>query len=65
MIATGFDQSRPLRKLEGPLYRRTVAPVERAAAAPASPAAANVPAKAEAKTYDPEDLEVPSFLRRR
>src|SRR5881409_962113 len=64
VIATGFDQSRPLRKLEGPLYRRTVPSVERAAAAPASTAAANVPAKAEAKTYDPEDLEVPSFLRR-
>src|SRR5213593_2118183 len=65
VIATGFDQSRPLRKLEGPLYRRTAPSVERAAAAPASAAAANVPAKAEAKTYDPEDLEVPSFLRRR
>src|SRR3989475_6986972 len=65
VIATGFDQSRALRKLEGPFYRKTVPSAERAAAPPPPPVATGVPAKAEDKTYDPEDLEVPSFLRRR
>jgi len=65
VIATGFDQSRPLRKLEGPLYRRTVPSADRATAPAPPPVATGVPAKAEDKAYDPEDLEVPSFLRRR
>src|SRR2546426_1315696 len=65
VIATGFDQSRPLRKLEGPFYRRTVPSAAPAAAAAPPQVATGVPAKPEDKTYDPEDLEVPSFLRRR
>jgi cell division protein FtsZ len=73
VIATGFDQSRPLRKLEGPLYKRQAPSVERSATttAPAATAAQQprtpvVATKAEeSKKFDPEDLEVPSFLRRR
>jgi cell division protein FtsZ len=69
VIATGFDQSRPLRRIEQPLYKRQVEsrPVERpmtvsAAQAQAAPVAAG---KFEEKKFDPDDLEVPSFLRRR
>jgi cell division protein FtsZ len=69
VIATGFDQARPLRKVEGPLYRRQAPSAERTVttAAPAPTATITAPqAKAEeSKRYDPEDLEVPSFLRRR
>jgi len=73
VIATGFDQVRPLRKLEGPPYKRQAPSVERAAAAPMTttiPAAQTraplVTTKAEeSKKFDPDDLEVPSFLRRR
>jgi cell division protein FtsZ len=81
VMATGFDQNRPLRRIEQPLYRRQVEsrPAERVersdrpqpqaqqqSAAPVAVAAA--PAKApahEEKKFDPDDLEVPSFLRRR
>src|SRR3989449_5995360 len=66
VIATGFDQSRPLRKLEGPLYRRTVAPQsERAPVAVGSTSTVPAAKTDESKKFDPDDLEVPSFLRRR
>src|SRR5438094_2300705 len=69
VIATGFDQSRPLRRIDQPLYRKTVGPHgERAAPAPVvAPAPMTAPhAKAEeSKKYAADDLEVPSFLRRR
>ena len=80
VIATGFDQNRPLRRIEQPLYRRQIEsrPVERVerterpqspTAQQATPVAAAAPAaKAvthEEKKFDPDDLEVPSFLRRR
>ena len=69
VIATGFDQTRIIKKVEQPVYRRepvrvssatgssvamTVNAGPRPAAAPPAPAAP-----------DPDDLEVPSFLRRK
>src|SRR2546422_700758 len=67
VIATGFDQARPLRKLEGPMYKRQAPSVERAAVSGAATSTVSAPqAKAEeSKKFDPDDLEVPSFLRRR
>jgi cell division protein FtsZ len=73
VIATGFDQSRPLRKLEGPLYKRQAPSVERSATTtPTATTAAQQPRAPvvatkteESKKFDPDDLEVPSFLRRR
>jgi cell division protein FtsZ len=65
VIATGFDQSRPLRRIEQPMYKRQVEqrPAERPTQA-AAPAPAATKAR-EDKKFDPNDLEVPSFLRRR
>jgi cell division protein FtsZ len=67
VIATAFEQARAIRKLEGPLYKRQAPSVEqRVAAATAAPAAPPATLKTEEhKKFDPEDLEVPSFLRRR
>jgi cell division protein FtsZ len=67
VIATGFDQARPLRKLEGPMYKRQAPSVERAAVSGTATSTVSAPqAKAEeSKKFDPDDLEVPSFLRRR
>ena len=67
VIATGFDQARPLRKLEGPMYKRQAPSVERAAVSGVATSTVSAPqAKAEeSKKFDPDDLEVPSFLRRR
>jgi cell division protein FtsZ len=65
VIATGFDQARPLKRIDQPMYKRQVEqrPAERPTPAVAPPAAV---AKAhEEKKFDPNDLEVPSFLRRR
>ena len=72
-IVVSPNMVRPLRKLEGPPYKRQAPSVERAAAAPMTttiPAAQTraplVTTKAEeSKKFDPDDLEVPSFLRRR
>ena len=72
VIATGFDQSRPLRRIEQPIYKRQIEsrPVERAvqqpvaASASVSVATKQAPAVGE-KKFDPDDLEVPSFLRRK
>ena len=69
VIATGFDQARPLKRIEQPLYKRQVEsrPADRphqiSSANPASPAAAK-PDDAP-KAHAPDDLEVPSFLRRK
>src|SRR5919197_18701 len=54
VIATGFDPSRPLKRIERPVERAPVAVV-----------AGGPPEKADDRKYDPNDLEVPSFLRRR
>ncbi len=72
VIATGFDQARPLKRIEQPIYKRQLEPrVERPitqAVAP-QPVAAAVATKqapaVEEKKFDPDDLEVPSFLRRK
>ena len=78
VIATGFDSARPLKRIE-PVYRRqtiesrpvierTVAPqaVTVGAGASAKPQApAQSRAQPEEKKFDPDDLEVPSFLRRK
>jgi cell division protein FtsZ len=77
VIATGFDQTRTIKRVEQPLYRRqpetrpaerplsvvTPAPVAVGLGA-ASPSAPSARAE-EPRRYDREDLEVPSFLRRR
>ena len=68
VIATGFDSARPLKRIEQPIYKRQTEP--RAESRPAVAAGASVANGAqakhdEAKSYDPNDLEVPSFLRRR
>src|SRR5881227_926680 len=69
VIATGFDQARAIRKLDGPMYKRQAPSVElRTTPAPVvAPAPMTTPhAKAEeSKKYAADDLEVPSFLRRR
>lgn len=66
VIATGFDQLRPLKRIEQPMYKRQVEqrPVERPTQA-AAPQAQAVTKAHEEKKFDPNDLEVPSFLRRR
>ena len=66
VIATGFDASRPLKRIEQPIHRRQVEPrpVERSAV-PVGAGVATAGEKADEKRYDPNDLEVPSFLRRR
>jgi cell division protein FtsZ len=77
VIATGFDQNRPLKRIE-PIYRRQVETrpverIERTDRPQTQPhaekvAVAATPAKApthEENKFDPDDLEVPSFLRRR
>src|SRR2546428_467367 len=66
VIPTGFDQTRPLRKLDQPLYRNTVSPPsERAPVAVGSTSTVPAAKTDESKKFDPDDLEVPSFLRRR
>ena len=68
VIATGFDPSRPLKRIEQPVHKRMSEPapvrpvVERTPVAVGTHAPAE---KADEKKYDPNDLEVPSFLRRR
>ena len=68
VIATGFDSARPLKRIEQPIYKRQTEP--RAESRPTVAAGATVENGAQAKndevkSYDPNDLEVPSFLRRR
>ena len=72
VIATGFDNARPLRRIEQPIYKRQIESrpqprEERPQAQQQAPVAAGV-TKAqphEEKKFDPDDLEVPSFLRRK
>ena len=68
VIATGFDMTRPLKRIEQPIYKRQMD--SRADSRPTVAAGASVTNGAsakhgEGKSYDPNDLEVPSFLRRR
>jgi len=69
VIATGFDQTRPLRRIEQPIYKRQIEsrpaerPVQQATPAPV-PVGARAPEEKD-KKFDPDDLEVPSFLRRK
>src|SRR5438309_540255 len=67
VIATAFEQARPLRRLEGPTYKRQAPSVEQRSAAMATPVAPApaAPRPEEHKKYAADDLEVPSFLRRR
>ena len=67
VIATAFEQARAIRRLEGPTYKRQAPSVEQRSAAMTAPVApAPVTPKAEEhKKYAADDLEVPSFLRRR
>ena len=72
VIATGFDQARPLRRVDQPIYKRQVESrvIERPIVAQQqTPVAVAVGAKPapppDDKKFDPDDLEVPSFLRRR
>ena len=62
VIATGFDPARPLKRIDQPLYRRNVEsrPAERETAAVGNGAPA-----APERRYAADDLEVPSFLRRK
>jgi cell division protein FtsZ len=62
VIATGFDPHRPLKRIEQPLYKRTVEsrPAERETVAVTNGAMPKPERKLEG-----DDLEVPSFLRRK
>jgi cell division protein FtsZ len=69
VIATAFEAARAIRRLEGPMYKRQAPSMEHRAApvttvAPA-PVTGPTPKAEEPKRYAADDLEVPSFLRRR
>ncbi|HTD63938.1 MAG TPA: cell division protein FtsZ [Verrucomicrobiae bacterium] len=69
VIATAFEQARAVRRLEGPMYKRQAPSVEQRAAPAVAVAPAPMtqphPKPEETKKYAADDLEVPSFLRRR
>jgi cell division protein FtsZ len=67
VIATAFEPARAIRRLEGPMYKRQAPSVEQRAAPAAPPVtpASVAPRAEEPRKYDANDLEVPSFLRRR
>jgi len=67
VIATAFEPARAIRRLEGPMYKRQAPSVEQRATPAAPPVTpASVASRAEEpRKYDANDLEVPSFLRRR
>ena len=72
VIATGFDQARPLKKIEQPLYKRQVEsrPADRphqiSSSGQSSSGSSGSTTKDETpKAYAQDDLEVPSFLRRK
>jgi cell division protein FtsZ len=67
VIATAFEQARAIRKLEGPMYKRQAPSMELRSTPAAQPVAPPpVASRAEEqRRYDADDLEVPSFLRRR
>src|SRR5216110_1771008 len=56
VIATGFDQTRPLRKLDQPLYRKTTPSQSERSATPVATASVTAAAKAdESKKFDADD----------
>ena len=69
VIATAFEQARAIRRLEGPMYKRQAPSVEQrvapAVAVAPAPMTQPHPKAEETKKYAADDLEVPSFLRRR
>jgi cell division protein FtsZ len=69
VIATAFEAARAVRRLEGPMYKRQAPSVEQRATSASAVASASItpphPKAEESKKYDANDLEVPSFLRRR
>ncbi len=70
VIATGFDQARPLKRIEQPLYKRQVESRPADRARQISSSASTAPAGGtksddSPKGYAADDLEVPSFLRRK
>ncbi len=69
VIATAFEQARAIRRLEGPMYKRQAPSVEQrtapAVAVAPPPMTQPHPKAEETKKYAADDLEVPSFLRRR
>src|SRR5438445_885770 len=66
VIATAFEQARAVRRLERPLYRKTVAPQsERAPVTVGSTSTVPAAKTDESKKFDPDDLEAPSIFRRR
>src|SRR5438874_556100 len=69
VIATAFEQARAIRKLEGPMYKRQATSVEQRSApatAVATAPAASAPHKVdEPNKFEADDLEVPTFSRRR
>jgi len=71
VIATGFDQARPLKKIEQPLYKRQVEsrPADRphqiSSANPSAAGSSGSTKDETPKAYAADDLEVPSFLRRK
>jgi cell division protein FtsZ len=67
VIATGFDPARPLKRIEQPIHKRQVEakPMDRTERTPVGVGAAQAPQPTDERKYDPNDLEVPSFLRRR
>jgi cell division protein FtsZ len=69
VIATAFEQARAVRRLEGPTYKRQAPSVEQRATSASAVAPASIapthPRVEEPRKYDANDLEVPSFLRRR
>jgi cell division protein FtsZ len=68
VIATAFEAARAIRRLEGPMYKRQAPSVEQRVT-PTSAVAPSItaphPKAEEPRKYDANDLEVPSFLRRR
>jgi cell division protein FtsZ len=69
VIATAFEAARAIRRLEGPMYKRQAPSMEHRAAPVTTvspvPVTAPTPKAEEPKRYAADDLEVPSFLRRR
>jgi cell division protein FtsZ len=67
VIATAFEPARAIRRLEGPMYKRQAPSVEQRATPMTQPATPTpvAPRAEEQRKYDANDLEVPSFLRRR
>ncbi len=67
VIATGFDPQRPLKRIEQPIYRRQAEPKTTDRSGERTPVGVGVASGKPdtAEKYDPDDLEVPSFLRRK